>query len=79
MEQTRSSRVINPLTLSLGSWVMCSAHRLTKRKIWVKFHENLSMGLGDMERTLNSRVNALTLSLGSWVICSAHRLPKRNI
>ena len=50
MEQTRNSRV-NPLTLSLGSWVMRSAHRLTKRKIWVKFHENLSMGLGDMEQT----------------------------
>ena len=30
----KNSRV-NPLTLtlSLGSWVMCSAHRLTKRNI----------------------------------------------
>ena len=34
MEQTRNSRV-NPLTLtlSLGSWVMCSAHPFTKRNM----------------------------------------------
>ena len=34
MERTLNSRV-NPLTvtLSLGSWVMCSTHRLTKRNI----------------------------------------------
>ena len=34
MELTQNTRV-NPLTvtLSLGSWVMCSAHRLTKRNI----------------------------------------------
>ena len=32
MERTQNSRV-NPLTLSLGSWVMCSAHCLTKRNI----------------------------------------------
>ena len=50
MERTRNSRV-NPLTLSLGSWVICFAHRLTKSKIWAKFHENLSMALGDVERT----------------------------
>ena len=30
MERAQNSRV-NPLTLSLGSWVMCSAHRLTER------------------------------------------------
>ena len=52
MEQTINSRV-NPLTLtfSLGSWVMCSAHCLTKRNILVKFNENRSKGSGDMERT----------------------------
>ena len=34
MEHPQNSRV-NPLTLtlSLGSWVMCSAHRLAKRNI----------------------------------------------
>ena len=64
MEGTQNSRV-NPLTLtlSLGSWVMCSVHRLTKRNIWVKYHENRSKDSGDMERTRNSRVNLLTLTL----------------
>ena len=34
MERTQNSRV-NPVTLplSLGSWVMCPVHRLTKRNI----------------------------------------------
>ena len=41
---------------------MCSAHRLTKRNIWVKFHENQLKGSGDMERTPNSRVYQLTLT-----------------
>ena len=52
MERTRNSRV-NPMTLSssLGSWVMCSAHNLTKRNIRVKFHENRSKGSGALERT----------------------------
>ena len=31
-EWTQNSRV-NPLTSSLGSWVMCSANRLTERNI----------------------------------------------
>ena len=39
------------VTLSLGSWVMCSAHPLTKKNIWVKSNENRSKGLGDLERT----------------------------
>ena len=30
---------------------MCSAHRFTKRNIFVKFNENRSKGLGDMEWT----------------------------
>ena len=30
---------------------MGSAHCLTKANIWPKFHENLSKGSGDMERT----------------------------
>ena len=30
---------------------MCSAHRLTKRNILVKFQENQSKGSGDMEQT----------------------------
>ena len=47
---TRNSRV-NPMTLSLGSWVMSSAHCLTERNILVKFNENHSKGSGDMERT----------------------------
>ena len=84
MERTRNSRV-NILTLSLGGWVICFVHRLTKRNIRVKYYENRSKGSGDMEQKRNSRVNpltltvTLTLSLGSWVMCSAHRLTKRNI
>ena len=63
------------LTLSLGSGVICSAHHLTKRNIWVKLNENRPKGSGDKERTRNSRVIHLTLTcdltLGSWVMCSA--------
>ena len=33
------------------AWVMGSAHRLAKTNIWPKFHENLSKGSEDMERT----------------------------
>ena len=52
MEQTQNSRVdLLTLNFGLGSWVMCSAHRLTKRNILVKFHENQSKGSGDMEQT----------------------------
>ena len=50
------------MTLSLGSWAMCSAHRLTERNIWVKFNENHPKVSGDMQRTQNSRVNHLTLT-----------------
>ena len=39
------------LTLFPGSWVLGSAHCLTKRNIRVKFNENLSKGSGDMGRT----------------------------
>ena len=39
------------LTLSLGSWIMCSAHQLTERNICVKLNDNHSKGSGDMERT----------------------------
>ena len=53
------------LTLSLGSWVMCSIHRLTERKIWVKFNENRPQGSGDKARTRNSMVNNLTCDLES--------------
>ena len=63
IERKRSSRVYHlTLTLSLGSWVMCSAHCLTNRNILVKFHENQSKGSGDKEWTRNSRVNPLTLT-----------------
>ena len=41
---------------------MCSAHRLTKRYILVKFHENRLKGSGDMELTQNTRVNHLTFT-----------------
>ena len=41
---------------------MCSAHRLTKRNIRLKYHENQPKGSGDMERTRNSRVKHLTLT-----------------
>ena len=36
------------MTLSLGSWVMCSAHPLTERNIWVKLNENHPKGSGDI-------------------------------
>ena len=49
------------LTLSLCSRVIGSAHRLTERKIFVKFNENRLKGSGDMERE-NSRVNPFTLT-----------------
>ena len=41
---------------------MSSAHRLTKRKIWVKFNKNRPKGSGDMERARYSRVNPLSLT-----------------
>ena len=50
MEWTSNSRV-NPSTLSLGSWVMCSAHHLTEQNILVKFNANHQNGSGDMELT----------------------------
>ena len=37
--------------MSRHGCVIGSAHRLTKRNIWLKFNENLSKGSGDMERT----------------------------
>ena len=80
MGLTRNLRVnLLTLTLSLGSWVTCSAHHLTKRNIQVNFHENRSKGSGDMERTQKSKVNPLTWNLGRWTMCSAHRLTKWNI
>ena len=50
MERTQNSRV-NPLTLSLGSWVMCSAHCLTEKNICVKINENCTKDSEDMEWT----------------------------
>ena len=44
------------LTLSRHTWVMGSAHRLTKATIWPKFHENLSKGSGDMKQTRKRRM-----------------------
>ena len=41
------------LTLSLRSWVICSAHRLTEKNIRVKFNENRSKGSGDIQWTQN--------------------------
>ena len=70
------------LTCDLGlesrllSHVMCSAHCLTERNIWVTFNKNRPKGSGDMVWTQNSVT--LTLSLGSWIMCSAHRLTKRK-
>ena len=50
------------MTLSLGSLVMCSAHRPTERNIWGKFTENRPKGSGDMEQTQIRRVNPLTFT-----------------
>ena len=62
------------LTLSLHSRrVICSAHRVTERNIWVKLNGNRSKGSEDMEWTQNSRVKPLTLTCdldlasGSWI------------
>ena len=41
---------------------MCSAHCLTIRNTCVKFHENRSKGLGDIEQSRNTRVNPFTLT-----------------
>ena len=41
---------------------MCSAHRLTKIIILVKYYENRSKGSGNMEQQENSRVTPLTLT-----------------
>ena len=69
------------LTLSRHACVMGSAHRLTKANIWLKFHENLSKGSGDMERTRDGwpSIVTLTLSLHRWFIGSTHHLTKANI
>ena len=50
------------LTLSQHGWVIDSAHRLTKVNIWPKFKENPSTGIGDTERTRNSRLKPVTLN-----------------
>ena len=44
------------LTLCRHAWVMGPTHRLTKANIWPKFHEKLSKGSGDMERTRERRM-----------------------
>ena len=41
---------------------MSSAHHLTEANIWPKFKENPSRGIGDMERTQNSRLKPMTLT-----------------
>ena len=50
------------LTLCRHGWVMSSAHRLTEANIWSKFKENPSMGIGNMERTRNSRLKTMILT-----------------
>ena len=74
------------LTLNRHGWVIDSAHRLTKVNIWPTFKENPSTGIGDTERTRNSRLKPVTLecdldlvSVCSWVISSVHRLTEANI
>ena len=68
MERTPNSRVKpktlnwDPLSLSLHSRVIGSAHCLTEINIWVKFNENRSKGSRDMGRTPNSTGNPMTLN-----------------
>ena len=50
------------LTMSRHGWVIDSAHRLNKQNIWPKFKEIPSRGIGDMERTRNSRLKPMTLT-----------------
>ena len=59
------------LTLSQHAWVMGSAHCLTKANIWPKFHENLSKGSGDMERTRRcyGRTDGRTKAISIIPIC----------
>ena len=64
-------------------WVMSAAHHLTEANIQPKFKENPSRGIGDMERTRNSRLKPMTLTL-TWVgmvdlLVSAHWLIEANI
>ena len=66
-EWTRNSRLktvtLNcDLELCRHGWVMSSAHHLTEANIWPKFKENPSRGIGDMERTRNSRLKPMTLT-----------------
>ena len=41
------------LTLSLQTWFVGSAHRLTEEEIWVKLTINRSKGSEDIERAQN--------------------------
>ena len=50
------------LTLSRHGCVIDSAYCLTKVNIWPKFKENPSTGIGDTERTRNSRLKPVTLN-----------------
>ena len=50
------------LTWSPHGWVIDSGHRLTQVNIWPKFKENPSTGIGDTERTWNSRLRPVTLN-----------------
>ena len=50
------------LTLCRHGWVTSSAHHLTEANIWPKFKENPSRGIGNMERTRNSRLKPMTLT-----------------
>ena len=40
-----------PVILILGGWVMCFAHCLNERNIWMKFNENTLEGTGYTEQT----------------------------
>ena len=66
------------MTLSLSSWVLGSAHRLTERNIWVKFNENSSKSSGDMEQTWNGTINLMTMKCDidpwPWSVTMTHDL-----
>ena len=57
MKWTRNARV-NPLTLSLSSWAMCSAHRLTERNI--KIVQRVQKIWRGQESIIDRMTNGLT-------------------
>ena len=88
MERTRkivnTQRAITPKVGKSELWFMCSARRLMVFNVCVKFHENMSSGFKDMERTrkIVNTQRAITQKVGKpelRFMCSARRLMVFNV